>query len=136
MRCVRRLHNLGSRGRPCRRVSTSWPARREAPCSRMATGHRGKMEVAVSIGTDPALTFSAIVPAPPDAPGIHHRRFPAAETCGTGQVRDVNLEVPADSEIVLEGYVKLGSCAREGPFGDHTGFDSLKMSIRFSTSPA
>ena len=36
----------------------------------------------------------------------------------------VDLEVPANAQIVLEGYVEPGERRREGPFGDHTGFYS------------
>ena len=39
--------------------------------------------------------------------------------------KTVNLEVPAQAEIILEGYVEPGELRREGPFGDHTGFYSL-----------
>ena len=38
----------------------------------------------------------------------------------------VDLEVPAEAEIVLEGYVELGELRREGPFGDHYGYYSLQ----------
>ena len=48
----------------------------------------GKMEVAVAIGTDPALTFSAIVPAPPEVEEYHDCRIPSSEAGGTGEVRD------------------------------------------------
>jgi len=43
-----------------------------------------------------------------------------------------DLEVPANAEIVLEGYVNLNEMRTEGPFGDHTGFYSLEGSTRFS----
>ena len=48
----------------------------------------GRMDVAVAIGTDPALTFSAIVPAPPDVEEYHHRRLPSPEADRTGEVRN------------------------------------------------
>ena len=50
--------------------------------------------------------------------------------------KTVDLEVPANAEIVLEGYVELGEMRTEGPFGDHTGFYCSKGSIRYSTSHA
>jgi 4-hydroxy-3-polyprenylbenzoate decarboxylase len=86
----------------------------------------GKMEVAVAIGTDPAITFSAIVPAPPDVEeyliaGFLRQKPVELVTCET-----VDLEVPATSEIVLEGHVHLDELRTEGPFGDHTGFYSLE----------
>ena len=48
----------------------------------------GKMEVAVAIGADPAITFSAIVPAPPDVEEYLIAGFPPAEAGGAGEVRN------------------------------------------------
>ncbi len=86
----------------------------------------GKMEVAVAIGTDPAVTFSAIVPAPPDVEEYLIAGFLRAAPVELVKCETVNLEVPASSEIVLEGYVNLDELRTEGPFGDHTGFYSLE----------
>ncbi len=85
----------------------------------------GKMEVAVAIGTDPAVTFSAIVPAPPDVEEYLIAGFLRAAPVELVKCETVELEVPASSEIVLEGYVNLDELRAEGPFGDHTGFYSL-----------
>jgi 4-hydroxy-3-polyprenylbenzoate decarboxylase len=85
----------------------------------------GKMEVAVAIGTDPAVTFSAIVPAPPDVEEYLIAGFLRAAPVELVKCETVDLEVPATSEIVLEGYVNLDELRSEGPFGDHTGFYSL-----------
>ncbi len=86
----------------------------------------GKMEVAVAIGTDPAVTFSAIVPAPPDVEEYLIAGFLRAAPVELVRCETVDLEVPASSEIVLEGYVNLDELRTEGPFGDHTGFYSLE----------
>jgi 4-hydroxy-3-polyprenylbenzoate decarboxylase len=86
----------------------------------------GKMEVAVAIGTDPAVTFSAIVPAPPDVDEFLIAGFVRQKPVETVKCETVDLEVPAASEIVLEGYVNLDELRTEGPFGDHTGFYSLE----------
>ncbi len=85
----------------------------------------GRMEVAVAIGTDPAVTFSAIVPAPPDVEEYLIAGFLRAAPVELVKCETVDLEVPASSEIVLEGYVNLDELRTEGPFGDHTGFYSL-----------
>jgi 4-hydroxy-3-polyprenylbenzoate decarboxylase len=85
----------------------------------------GKMEVAVAIGTDPALTFAAIVPAPPDIEEYLIAGFLRQSPVDLVKCETVDLEVPATSEIVLEGYVNLDELRMEGPFGDHTGFYSL-----------
>jgi 4-hydroxy-3-polyprenylbenzoate decarboxylase len=85
----------------------------------------GKMEVAVALGTDPAVTFSAIVPAPPDVEEYLIAGFLRQQPVELVRCETVDLEVPASSEIVLEGYVNLDELRTEGPFGDHTGFYSL-----------
>ncbi len=86
----------------------------------------GRMEVAVAIGTDPAVTFSAIVPAPPDVEEYLIAGFLRQKPVELIRCETVDLEVPATSEIVLEGYVNLDELRAEGPFGDHTGFYSLE----------
>jgi 4-hydroxy-3-polyprenylbenzoate decarboxylase len=85
----------------------------------------GRMEVAVAIGTDPALTFAAIVPAPPDVEEFLIAGFLRERPVELVQCETVDLEVPASAEIILEGYVQLDELRTEGPFGDHTGFYSL-----------
>ena len=96
--------------------------------SMLAAGDRpsGKMEVAVAIGTDPALTFSAIVPAPPDVEEFIIAGFLRQKPVELVKCETVDLEVPANAEIILEGYVNLDDLRTEGPFGDHTGFYSLE----------
>jgi len=94
----------------------------------LATGDRpsGRMEVAVAIGTEPALTFSAIVPAPPDVEEFIIAGFLRQKPIELVKCETVDLEVPAHAEIILEGYVNLDELRTEGPFGDHTGFYSLE----------
>jgi 4-hydroxy-3-polyprenylbenzoate decarboxylase len=84
-----------------------------------------RLEVAVAIGTDPATTFSAIVPAPPDIEEFLIAGFLRGKPVEIVKCETVDLEVPAHAEIVLEGYVELGQMRSEGPFGDHTGFYTL-----------
>jgi 4-hydroxy-3-polyprenylbenzoate decarboxylase len=94
----------------------------------LAAGDRptGRMEVAVAIGTEPALTFSAIVPAPPDVEEFIIAGFLRQKPIELVKCETVDLEVPAHAEIILEGYVNLDELRTEGPFGDHTGFYSLE----------
>jgi 4-hydroxy-3-polyprenylbenzoate decarboxylase len=84
-----------------------------------------RLEVAVAIGTDPAMTFSAIVPAPPEVEEFMIAGFLRGKSVEIVKCETVDLEVPANAEIVLEGYVELGELRSEGPFGDHTGFYTL-----------
>ncbi|MGO9302368.1 MAG: UbiD family decarboxylase, partial [Candidatus Korobacteraceae bacterium] len=92
--------------------------------SRVAEGKQvaGRMEVAVAIGTEPAVMFSSIVPAPPDVEEYLIAGFLRQKPLELVKCETVDLEVPATSEIVLEGYVELDELRMEGPFGDHTGF--------------
>jgi 4-hydroxy-3-polyprenylbenzoate decarboxylase len=91
-----------------------------------AAGGKKKMEVAVAIGADPATMYSAILPLPPDLDEMMIAGFIRQKPVEMVKCETVDIEVPAQSEIVLEGYVELGELRREGPFGDHTGFYSLE----------
>jgi 4-hydroxy-3-polyprenylbenzoate decarboxylase len=84
-----------------------------------------RMEVAVAIGCDPATMFSAILPLPPDLDEMLIASFLRSSPVEMVKCLTCDLEVPAQAEIVLEGYVELGELRTEGPFGDHTGFYSL-----------
>jgi 4-hydroxy-3-polyprenylbenzoate decarboxylase len=83
-----------------------------------------RLDVAVALGPEPVLPYCATAPMPEGldelllAGFLSHRRIEMVK-CVT-----VNLEVPASSQIVLEGYVEPGERRREGPFGDHTGLYS------------
>ncbi len=90
---------------------------------RRTTGKR--MDVAVAIGCDPATMYSAILPLPPELDEMLIAGFLRNEAVEMVCCKTVDVEVPAESEIVLEGYVNLGELRNEGPFGDHTGFYSL-----------
>lgn len=85
-----------------------------------------RMEVAVAIGTDPVTTFSAIVPAPPDVEEYIISGFLRQKPLELVKAETVDLEVPANAEYILEGYVELGELRTEGPFGDHTGFYTMQ----------
>jgi 4-hydroxy-3-polyprenylbenzoate decarboxylase len=84
------------------------------------------MDVAVALGSDPATMYSAILPLPPDLDEMMIAGFLRGKPVEMVKCETSDLEVPANSEIVLEGYVDLGEQRREGPFGDHTGFYSLE----------
>ena len=105
---------------------TSWQIAQAARCWPKATRPHGRMDVAVAIGTEPALTFSAIVPAPPDVEEFIIAGFLRQKPVELVKCETVDLEVPANAEIILEGYVNLDELRTEGPFGDHTGFYSLE----------
>jgi 4-hydroxy-3-polyprenylbenzoate decarboxylase len=86
----------------------------------------GKLEVAVAIGADPATALAGILPVPPDMDEFLFSGFLRRDPVELVTCKTVDLEVPANAEIVLEGFVELGELRTEGPFGDHTGFYSLE----------
>jgi len=91
----------------------------------LAQNKEGRMPVAVAIGADPATMYSAILPLPPEIDEMMFSGFIRGRPVEMVKCETSSIEVPAHSEIVLEGYVNLGELRREGPFGDHTGFYSL-----------
>ena len=90
-----------------------------------AEGKQTRMDVAVAIGSDPATMFSAILPLPPDLDEMLFAGFMRSKAVEMVKCETVDIDVPANAEIILEGYVELGETRTEGPFGDHTGFYSL-----------
>jgi 4-hydroxy-3-polyprenylbenzoate decarboxylase len=84
-----------------------------------------KMPLAIALGGEPVMPYAATAPLPP---GIEELLF-AGFLNGGGielvQCKTIDLQVPANSEIVIEGYVDPNEKLMEGPFGDHTGFYSL-----------
>ncbi len=85
----------------------------------------GRLEVAVAIGTDPIVTYSASCPLPKDIDEMVFSGFARGRRVELVQCRTVDVQVPANAEVVLEGYVEQGELRTEGPFGDHTGYYSL-----------
>ena len=92
---------------------------------RLAEEQQKPMDVAIALGGDPCSIYAGSAPLPP---GIDEMVF-AGWLRGSGvsmvQCRTVDLEVPAEAEIVLEGWVDPAERRVEGPFGDHTGYYSL-----------
>ena len=84
-----------------------------------------KLEAAVALGPDPVVTFAATAPVPDGIDEMLFAGFIRKQAVEMIKCETVDLEVPANSEIVLEGYVLTNELRREGPFGDHTGYYSL-----------
>lgn len=84
-----------------------------------------RMEVAVAIGADPATIYSATAPLPRGIDELMLAGFFRKKSVKTIKCKTVNIEVPAEAEFVLEGYVEPKEMRLEGPFGDHTGYYSL-----------
>ncbi len=84
-----------------------------------------KLEAACVIGSDPAVTYAATAPLPPDIDEFLLAGFIRSNPVNLVKCKTIDLEVPADAQIVIEGYVLQDELINEGPFGDHTGFYSL-----------
>ena len=96
--------------------------KRGAQHFKMAQEENRKIEVAVVIGADPVTIYSAVAPVPEGLDkflfaGIMRKKGVMLTKCKT-----IDLEVPANAEIVSEGYVDPKDLRVEGPFGDHTGY--------------
>jgi 4-hydroxy-3-polyprenylbenzoate decarboxylase len=84
-----------------------------------------RLEVAVALSPDPVLAYAATAPMPEGLDELMLAGFLRKQRVDLVKCVTVDLEVPASSHIVLEGYVEPGERRLEGPFGDHTGFYSL-----------
>src|SRR5262245_34380619 len=97
-----------------------WQIHKDGRMDYLAT--EGRPEVAVGIGLDPVTAYSASAPLPKHIDELMVAGFLRGEAVELVKAKTVDLEVPANAEIVLEGYVQAGDEGMEGPFGDHTGF--------------
>jgi 4-hydroxy-3-polyprenylbenzoate decarboxylase len=97
-----------------------WQLHKDGRMDYLATD--GRLEVAVALGLDPVAAYSASAPLPKHIDEFMLAGFLKGEAVELVKGKTVDVEVPANAEIVLEGYVEQGDEAPEGPFGDHTGF--------------
>jgi 4-hydroxy-3-polyprenylbenzoate decarboxylase len=84
-----------------------------------------RMPVAIALGGDPALIYAASAPLPPGIDEVVFAGWIRGGGIDLVRCRTNDLEVPAQAEIVLEGWVDPRERRLEGPFGDHTGYYSL-----------
>jgi len=83
-----------------------------------------RMEVAVAVGTDPAVTYAATAPLPRGVDEMMLAGFIRQSPVVMVKGVTVDIDVPAEAEFILEGYVDPAEMRLEGPFGDHTGYYS------------
>ncbi|HUR92409.1 MAG TPA: menaquinone biosynthesis decarboxylase [Gemmatimonadaceae bacterium] len=84
-----------------------------------------RMDVVIAVGGDPASVYSASAPLPPTVDEFLFAGFLRASPVHLAKAVTCDLEVPADAEFVIEGYIDPAEpLVTEGPFGDHTGFYS------------
>ncbi len=84
-----------------------------------------RIPVAVSLGGDPAIIWAGSAPLPPDIDEMMLAGWLRGKSVDLVRCVSQPIEVPADAEIVIEGYVDPSEQRMEGPFGDHTGYYSL-----------
>ena len=117
-----RLQVLGPR-----RLAMHWQLHKTATAHYRAYQKRGeRMPVAIALGGDPALTYCASAPLPPGIDEYLFAGFLRKEGVPLVKCVTHDLEVPAEADLVIEGFVDpRAPLVREGPFGDHTGYYSL-----------
>ena len=99
-----------------------WQLHKDAAASWREMNER--LELAVAIGLDPATTYAATAPLPRGFDELMLAGLLRGKPVELVRAKTVQIEVPAEAEIVLEGYIERGEVGTEGPFGDHTGFYS------------
>ena len=87
---------------------------------------KSRTETAIIIGSDPATVFSAVAPVPEGLDKYLFAGITRKKGIKTVKCKTIDIEVPANAEIVLEGYVDPSDIRDEGPFGDHTGYYTPK----------
>src|SRR5919108_1179776 len=110
-----RMQKLGPRA-----TAMHWQIHKDGRADYLATD--GRIEVAVALGTDPVTTYSASAPLPKHIDELMVAGFLRGEPVELVRAQTVDLEVPANAEIVLEGTIDKDEVTDEGPFGDHTGY--------------
>jgi 4-hydroxy-3-polyprenylbenzoate decarboxylase len=103
-----------------RETAMHWQIHKDGRMDYLATD--GRLEVAVALGLDPVSAYAASAPLPKHVDELMLAGFLKGDPVELVRCKTVDLEVPANAEIVLEGYVERGDLADEGPFGDHTGY--------------
>jgi len=81
-----------------------------------------KMPIAVAIGADPATMIAAVTPVPETISEYEYSGLLRGQKLELVNCKTVPMKVPANAEIVLEGYVSTEETMKEGPYGDHTGY--------------
>ncbi len=85
--------------------------------------------VAVAIGADPATLLGAVTPVPDTLSEYQFAGLLRGSRTEIAKCLGSDLQVPASSEIVLEGVIRQGESSLEGPFGDHTGYYNERESF-------
>lgn len=106
-----------------RTTGMHWQRHKQGRAHAVRSGAR--IPIAVVIGADPALTYAATAPLPPMLDEVLFAGILRGRGIRMTPCKTIDIDVPADAEFVLEGYVDNEDLRSEGPFGDHTGVYSL-----------
>lgn len=121
-------HNLGMYRAQVfgpKEIGLHWQIHKHGADHAAATGENQKMPVAICMGGPPELIFSAIAPLPDNLSEYQFAGILGSRSLRITKALTQDLMVPAEADIVIEGYCIPGETRLEGPFGDHFGFYSL-----------
>tara|TARA_B100000459_G_scaffold85172_1_gene47693 strand:- start:663 stop:2531 length:1869 start_codon:yes stop_codon:yes gene_type:complete len=121
-------HNLGMYRAQVfgpKEIGLHWQIHKHGADHAAATGENQKMPVAICMGGPPELIFSAIAPLPDNLSEYQFAGILGSRSLRITKALTQDLMVPAEADIVIEGYCVPGETRLEGPFGDHFGFYSL-----------
>lgn len=106
-----------------RTVGMHWQIHKDSNAQHAVAERRGeRLPVAIAFGVDPAVTYAASAPLPAEIDEYLFAGFLRRERVELVDCVSVPLQVPANAQVVLEGWLEPGVRRDEGPFGDHTGF--------------
>jgi 4-hydroxy-3-polyprenylbenzoate decarboxylase len=106
-----------------RTVGMHWQIHKDSNAHHAVAERRGeRLPVAIAFGCDPAVTYAASAPLPSDIDEYLFAGFLRRQRVEMVDCVTVPLQVPANAQVVLEGWLEPGARRPEGPFGDHTGF--------------
>jgi 4-hydroxy-3-polyprenylbenzoate decarboxylase len=106
-----------------RTVGLHWQIHKDSTAHHAVAERRGeRLPVAIAWGCPPAVTYAASAPLPPEIDEYLFAGFLQRDRVEMVDCKTVPLQVPAQAQIVAEGWLEPGARMPEGPFGDHTGF--------------
>ncbi|WP_235608457.1 menaquinone biosynthesis decarboxylase, partial [Frankia casuarinae] len=106
-----------------RTVGMHWQIHKDSNAHHAVAERRGeRLPVAIAFGCDPAVTYAASAPLPADLDEYLFAGYLRGERVEMVDCLSVPLRVPANAQVVIEGWLEPGERLPEGPFGDHTGF--------------
>jgi 4-hydroxy-3-polyprenylbenzoate decarboxylase len=106
-----------------RTIGMHWQIHKDSRNHYAVAARRGeRLPVAIAFGCPPAVTYAASAPLPADIDEYLFAGYVQGHRVELVDCLTVPLQVPADCEVVFEGWLEPGVLRDEGPFGDHTGF--------------